>query len=100
MQEVGIDLSRATPRLLTPDLARRAARLVTMGCGEECPVVPGLAREDWPFADPKGRTLSEVRSVRDAIRDRVMRLLADRDWLASSGAPRSPSRRHREIPSS
>jgi arsenate reductase len=84
MQEAGIDLSRTTPRLLTPELAREAALLVTMGCGEECPVVPGLAREDWPFADPKGRTLAEVRSLRDAIRDRVLRLLADRGWLASS----------------
>ena len=84
MQEVGIDLSRTTPRRLTPELARAAALLVTMGCGEECPVVPGLAREDWPFADPKGRTLPEVRSLRDAIRESVLRLLADRGWLASS----------------
>ena len=84
MQEAGIDLSRTTPRLLTPDLARSAALLVTMGCGEECPFVPGLAREDWPFADPKGRTLSEVRSSRDAIRARVLRLLVDRAWVASS----------------
>ncbi len=71
MHEAGIDLSAATPRLLTADLARSIDWLVTMGCGESCPVVPGARREDWPLADPKGQPPARVREIRDEIRRHV-----------------------------
>jgi arsenate reductase len=80
MREVGVDLSHVTPRFLDDALASSAALLVTMGCGEQCPVVPGLERDDWPFEDPKGRPLEQVRVIRDAIRERVQRLVAERGW--------------------
>ena len=80
MREVGIDLAGAAPALLTEAMARQAQLLVTMGCGETCPVVPGLAVEDWPLADPKDRPLEEVRGIRDTIRARVEALLAARGW--------------------
>jgi len=75
MQEVGIDLSKARPQKLTKDLARDAQLLITMGCGDKCPYVPGLRRDDWPLPDPKGRPVDEVRAVRDDIQARVARLL-------------------------
>jgi arsenate reductase len=80
MTEVGIDLSTATPRLLTDDLAAGAALLVTMGCGEACPHVPGLRRDDWPLEDPKGKPVERVREIRDDIKARVERLLAAEGW--------------------
>jgi arsenate reductase len=80
MAEAGIDLSRARPRRLTADLAAGSALLVTMGCGEACPHVPGLAREDWPLPDPKGQPVERVREIRDALRARVADLLARRGW--------------------
>src|SRR5262249_9274066 len=67
MREMGIDLNVNRPRKLTDELARGASLLVTMGCGEACPYVPGLTRDDWPLADPKGRPLEEVRRIRDEI---------------------------------
>src|SRR6476620_7296541 len=75
MREIGIDLSGSRPRKLTDELACAASLLVTMGCGEACPYVPGLMRDDWPLSDPKGRPLDEVRRIRDEIRDRVARLV-------------------------
>ena len=80
MKEAGIDLSSAVPRLLTGELASRATLLITMGCGEECPYVPGLERRDWALPDPKGRPLDEVRSIRDDIRARVDSLVETRGW--------------------
>jgi arsenate reductase len=80
MREVGIDLADQHPRLLTPELAAGAALLVTMGCGEECPVVPGARVEDWPLPDPKDQPLDEVRKIRDEIRARVATLV---DYLFS-----------------
>jgi arsenate reductase len=80
MQEIGIDLSNAKPQKLTQELASGAQLLITMGCGDKCPYVPGLQRDDWPLPDPKGRPLEEVRAVRDEIRSRVIALL--------NGAPR------------
>jgi arsenate reductase len=77
MKEVGIDLSSVTPTLLTRELASGAALLVTMGCGEKCPVVPGLRRDDWPLEDPKGKPVELVRKIRDDIRRRVERLISD-----------------------
>lgn len=79
MRELGIDLSDARPRKLTESLARDAWLLITMGCGEACPVVPGLRRDDWPLRDPKGLPPAEVRLVRDEIRDRVARLIETED---------------------
>ncbi len=75
MREVGIDLSDAQPQKLTQELAEGASLLVTMGCGEKCPYVPGLRRDDWPLSDPKGRPLDEVRKTRDEVRSRVQALL-------------------------
>jgi arsenate reductase len=81
MQELGIDLSAAKPTRLTPELARGADLLVTMGCGEQCPTVPGLRREDWPLPDPKGQPPERVRQIRDEIEARVRRLLAREQGL-------------------
>jgi arsenate reductase len=80
MREVGIDLSGVRPQLLTRELAGRASLLVTMGCGEACPLVPGLPREDWPLDDPKGRSVDDVRAIRGEIRHRVERLIATYGW--------------------
>ncbi len=80
MREVGIDLTTAVPRRLTPEIAAGVKLLVTMGCGEECPFVPGAERDDWPLPDPAGRDLAEVRTIRDEIRGRVESLVADRQW--------------------
>ncbi len=81
MREVGIDLANASPQKLTGDLARRAQVLITMGCGDRCPFVPGARVEDWPLQDPKDQPLDIVRSIRDEIRARVEELLA-REGLA------------------
>lgn len=78
MLEVGIDLSVATPQKLTDDLARDAQLLITMGCGDQCPYVPGLRRDDWPLRDPKGLPMEEVRLIRDDIERRVKDLLASK----------------------
>ena len=75
-REVGVDLTGASPTKLTDALAAQAELLVTMGCGEACPFVPGLRREDWPLDDPKGESVERVRAIRDEIRARVERLLA------------------------
>ena len=75
MKEVGIDLSVAVPQRLTTELASEADMLITMGCGDECPYVPGVTRNDWPLEDPKGRSLDDVRRIRDEIRRRVVELL-------------------------
>jgi protein-tyrosine-phosphatase len=78
MREVGIDLSAARPQKLTADLARGAEMLITMGCGDECPYVPGLERDDWPLPDPKGKDLQAVRLIRDEIAARIERLIRDK----------------------
>jgi arsenate reductase (thioredoxin) len=80
MQEAGIDLSAARPRLLTPELAATADVLVTMGCGDACPVVPGLVPLDWPLADPKGQPIDKVREIREEVRGRVSELIDKRRW--------------------
>jgi len=80
MLEIGIDLSQARPQKLTDELARGATLLVTMGCGEQCPYVPGLERDDWPLPDPKGKTLEEVRAIRDEVEARVRALASVRGW--------------------
>jgi arsenate reductase (thioredoxin) len=80
MREIGIDLSSAIPQLLTPELASTATLLITMGCGEECPYVPGVERGDWTLPDPRGRPLEEVRAIRDDIQARVGSLVDERGW--------------------
>ena len=80
MREAGIDLSRNLPQRLTPELASGAALLVTMGCGDECPFVPGLQTDEWPLPDPKGQPIETVRKIRDDIRRRVLELLRARGW--------------------
>ncbi len=85
MREVGIDLRSNKPQRLTDNLARRASLLVTMGCGESCPYVPGLERDDWALADPNGKSLADVRKIRDEIRQRVARLIDARAWRAPDG---------------
>lgn len=75
MKEVGIDLSNAKPTLLTIELAQVASLLVTMGCGEKCPYVPNLKTLDWPLTDPKGKSLDDVRKIRDQIKEKVLALL-------------------------
>jgi arsenate reductase len=84
MREVGIDLSRAMTTRLTPEVAAQANILVTMGCGDECPYVPGAKRDDWPLDDPKGKTVDQVRTIRDEIRARVEALIAE-EGLGSMG---------------
>ncbi len=83
MREVGIDLSHATPALLSDDLAARAQLLVTMGCGESCPLVPGLRRRDWNLPDPKGQALERVRAIRDEVRAHVEGLVVAEGWQRS-----------------
>jgi arsenate reductase len=73
---VDIDLSHARPQILSEQLARGADMLITMGCGDACPHVPGLQRDDWPISDPKGQPIERVREIRDEIRARVAGFLA------------------------
>jgi arsenate reductase len=80
MREVGMDLSTAKPARLTDELAARGDLLVTMGCGEACPVVPGLKRDDWAIEDPKGQLPERVREIRDEVLGRVERLIAAEGW--------------------
>ncbi len=80
LREIGIEIGGAVPRLLTPELAAGARWLVTMGCGDECPVVPGATREDWPLEDPKGLPPERVRAIRDDIERRVRALIEARGW--------------------
>jgi arsenate reductase len=80
MREMGIDLAHAKPQRLTEELAGNATLLVTMGCGDECPFIPGLTVLDWPLADPANQSISDVRSIRDDIRSRVRELVASRGW--------------------
>jgi arsenate reductase len=80
MREAGIDLAGNRPQRLTADLARGGTLLVTMGCGDECPFVPGLATDDWPLPDPKGQPVDAVRQIRDDIKRRVAQLLQAHGW--------------------
>jgi arsenate reductase len=80
MREVGVDLRGASPRLLTQELAANASLLVTMGCGEACPVVPGLRRLDWELDDPKGQPPEVVRRIRGEIEAQVRALVKREGW--------------------
>jgi len=77
MAEVGIDITNGRPKRWTDETLTEADVVVTMGCGDSCPVVPGTRYEDWPLEDPAGKDLDTVRRVRDEIRRRVEHLLAD-----------------------
>jgi len=81
MQEVGIDLSAAKPQKLTPELAAGAEMLITMGCGDECPYVPGLKRADWPIPDPKDQGIEAVRTIRNDIQARIKSLVEHEQLL-------------------
>jgi len=80
MKEAGLDVSNERPQFLSDELAGTVTLLVTMGCGEACPVVPGLRRADWSLEDPKGKPLERVREIRDEVRKRVEGLLAAEGW--------------------
>ncbi len=80
MKQEGLAIGSEVPQRLTPQLAATARVLVTMGCGEACPVLPGVERQDWPIADPKGRSVDDVRAISDEIRGRVQALIASRGW--------------------
>jgi protein-tyrosine-phosphatase len=82
MNELGIDLSDRVPRALTRELAEHADVVVTMGCGDECPYIPGKRYLDWDLEDPKGRAVEQVRATRDDIAKRVEALLAELDHEA------------------
>jgi arsenate reductase (thioredoxin) len=79
MREIGVDLAGRTPQRLTTELAEQADVVVTMGCGDECPYIPGRRYLDWDLEDPKGRPLHEVRATRDDIARRVEALVAELD---------------------
>lgn len=83
MKEEGIDLSARVPRKLTDDLARWADVVVTMGCGDECPVIPGRRYIDWDLTDPKDLPIADVRGIRDDIKVRVSALVEELDHSAS-----------------
>jgi len=85
MREVGLDLSQARPQLLNTDLAAGARQLVTMGCGEECPYLPGLEVRDWALDDPKGQPIERVREIRDEVRRRVESFVKERGWSRKEG---------------
>ena len=77
MEEVGVDLSQEFPKPLTDEFVRAADVVITMGCGDACPVYPGKRYEDWELEEPAGKDLEEVRRIRDDIRARVEALLED-----------------------
>ncbi len=77
MAEVGIDIAGQQPKILTTDMVRAADVVITMGCGDTCPVVPGKRYEDWDLPDPAGQPLEAVRPIRDQIRARVQHLVAE-----------------------
>jgi arsenate reductase (thioredoxin) len=79
MSELGIDLSDRTPQALTRELAEQADLVITMGCGDECPFIPGKRYIDWDLTDPSGQPLDQVRAIRDEIGDRVAALAAELD---------------------
>lgn len=86
MRDRGIDLGSLAPQQLTSELAAQSHWLITMGCGDDCPVVPGITRDDWPIADPRGQSSAAVASIVDEIEQRVRRLLEAQHW-ARAGAP-------------
>ena len=80
MLEVGLDVGGATPQRLTTELAAGSRHLVTMGCGDRCPYVPGAKIQDWSLEDPKGKPVERVREIRDEVRRRVAAFIAAEGW--------------------
>lgn len=80
MRELGIELGDVTPQRLTPELAAGSRHLVTMGCGDQCPYVPGARVQDWPLEDPKGKPPERVREIRDDVRRHVLAFIAAEGW--------------------
>jgi arsenate reductase len=80
MRELDFDLSQAKPQKLTPEVAAGAEMLITMGCKENCPFIPGAQVLDWPLPDPKSLALFRVREIRDEIRSRVEKLIEQHHW--------------------
>jgi arsenate reductase (thioredoxin) len=85
MRELGIDLADRRPQALTHELAEQADVVVTMGCGDSCPYIPGKRYLDWDLPDPKGRPLDAVRATRDEIAERVRALVAELDADTTRG---------------
>ena len=83
MQELGIDLTGRVPQLLTREMAEHADVVVTMGCGDACPYIPGKRYVDWDLPDPKGRSIGDVRRIRDDIERRVTELARQLDERSS-----------------
>jgi len=81
MREEGIDLAGIRPQFFSEELAQQANLLVTMGCGDACPYVPGLKKLDWPLQDPKGQPIESVRVIRDEIRALVAELAQQQNWI-------------------
>ena len=77
MAELGIDISAQSPKILTPDAVETSDVVITMGCGDACPVFPGVSYRDWALPDPAGKGLAAVRPIRDEIRTRVQDLIAE-----------------------
>ncbi len=77
MAEEGIDISQGVPQLMTTEQVKESDVVITMGCGDACPIFPGKRYEDWDLVDPKGKSLDEVRPIRDDIKQRIEALLAD-----------------------
>lgn len=88
MAEVGIDISRQAPKVLTPESVQASDVVITMGCGDACPFYPGKRYEDWKLEDPAGKGVDEVRPVRDEIRARIEELIAS---LLPQDAPTAPA---------
>ena len=80
MAEVGIDITAGSPKILTVDAVRESDVVITMGCGDTCPIFPGKRYEDWALTDPAGQGIEVVRGVRDEIRDRIDALITEQGW--------------------
>ena len=80
MRELGLDLSNVKPQYLATDITRDAHIVITMGCGDDCPLIPGVERDEWPLDDPKGQSIDAVRRIRDEIKKRVGELVKERKW--------------------
>ncbi len=89
MHEVGLDLSGIQPRRLSTELGAGTRLLVTMGCGEACPFIPGAEVQDWALPDPAGQPIARVREIRDEIQRRVASLVEARGWARESGLRRN-----------
>ena len=87
MQSRGVDLVTGAPQRLTPELASGVQWLITMGCGDECPVVPGVKRDDWPIVDPKGQPPDTVNGIADDIERRVKQLCNAEGWTRAAVMP-------------